>query len=291
MSTVGEPGAYFMNKTSEPAVETADGTQRKPELRQREPRSASGLLLRRSWIVVLGAVAIGIVTYLVSREVTATYSSSATVAIQVSGTDADATSLGANNLAAQFAQQVGATQVLRRAQRSVGAAIPSTSITGGTVGAQNIIAINAVANTPDVAQRRAQAVTNAFVTYVSGRVASQSRSYEHAASHGISPLTRTIRSVQSQLSQTSATSARAAALEGQLTTLIAERATAQADVAQTAVSGTPTVAIVSDAGAGSQTAPKPKLYAVIGFVIGLLALARLVVVVSPGPRRRDVAAQ
>jgi capsular polysaccharide biosynthesis protein len=263
--------------------------RRSPASDSDRPRSPGNLLLRRSWIVIIGAIVVGALTYVISGQVAATYASSATVAVEVSGTDANATSLGANNFAAQFAQQVSATQVLQSAARDLGSSIPSSSITGGTVAAQNIIAVNATANSSRLAATRAQAVTVAFVKYVSQRVSAQVKVYSSAAARGIAPLTASINSAELQLGQAPPDSSRATALGEQLATLVAERATAEAQVAQTAISGTPTVAIVKKAGAGHQIAPKPKLYAVIGFLLGLVALSRLVVMVLPNGLRSAAA--
>lgn len=243
--------------------------------------SPASVLLRRSWIVVIGAIVIAAAVYAISKRVPATYGSSAQVAVVVSGTDVNDTSLGANNLAGQYAQEVSATPVLAYADRLLGrhsAGIPASAITGGAVGAQNLISIQATAGSPGVAQRRAAAVTTAFTNYVAQQVQAQAAGYQTASSRQLKPINTQIAQTEAQLNAVgSATSANAVALSSELSSLVAQRAVSEGNIAQTAENGRPSISLVSNAAAGSETAPKPKLYALIGFVLGLLILARLVV--------------
>jgi hypothetical protein len=81
------------------------------------PRSAADVLARRWWVVLLVAIVIAAATYEISNHIPARYSSSATVAVQVSGSDPNATTQAADNLASQYAQQVGAQPVLAASSR------------------------------------------------------------------------------------------------------------------------------------------------------------------------------
>jgi hypothetical protein len=253
--------------------------------------SAVSILLKRSWIVILGAVVVAAVVYGISNAVSATYASSADVAVTVSGTDVNATSLGANNLASQYAQMVNASQVLTVADKRVGNDIPSSSISGGAIGAQNLIQVQATGGTALVAQQRAAAVANAFIGFVSRQVLAQANSYERTSRLQLKPLDAQIASTQAQINALNrttttddttdtttdtTTTSSAQALESTLQSLIAQRAQAFTVIAQTSVAGRPTLTLVSVAGSGSQTAPKPKLYALVGFLIALFLIARLV---------------
>ncbi|MGO9884585.1 MAG: hypothetical protein ACLPV4_16415, partial [Solirubrobacteraceae bacterium] len=202
----------------------------------------ASILLRRWWIVLGGALVITAGVYAVSKAVPATYTSSAKVAVVVSGTDVNDTSLGANNLAGQYAQEVSATSVLVAADKALAdpaAGIPSTAITGGQVGAQNLISIQATANSPDLAQQRAAAVTGAFVKYITRQVEAQAAGYRKASLAQLQPLNTQIAQTQDQIQSAGPGSAAAVALESELGTLVAQRAAAEASVAQTAEAGRP----------------------------------------------------
>jgi capsular polysaccharide biosynthesis protein len=262
-----------------------------PEGRGPQRPSAMAILFRRSWIVLVGAALVAAATYLVSERVPATYASSAEVAVQVSGTDINDTTLGANNLADQYAQIVNSTQVLSAADRLIGdsGGIPSSSVTGGAVAAQNLVSIRATASSPGLAAKRANAVTTAFIRYITLQVSQQASGYQKTSSVELKPLNAQIAQTQAALasagsaSSGSAISPRTLTLEQTLDTLIAQRAAALGSIAQTAVAGRPAVTLVSVAGAGSQVAPKPKVYALVGLLLALLILARLVVYFDARP--------
>jgi hypothetical protein len=227
--------------------------------------------------VILGAAIIGVVVYVISNHVAPTYSSSAEVAVLVSGTDVNDTTQGADNLASQYAQMVAASPVIAAADAQTRSDIPSSSISGGAVAAQNLIQIQVTASSAAAAQQRAAAVTQAFIKYVGKQVLNQASSYESASKIQLEPLDKQIAAAQSKLADLGGIgTAKAQDIENSLNTLIAERAAALTSIGQTSLAGRPTIALVSNAGPGGQTAPKPKLYALIGFVVSLLLLARLV---------------
>lgn len=247
--------------------------------------SADTILLRRWWVVLLGAVLISAATFAVSKVVPATYSSSSEVVVLVSGTDVNATTLGANNLASQYSQVVNSSQVLSMADKLMKPPgdVPTGSVSGGTVGAQNLVSIQATAASPQLAQARAVAVTDAFVKYINQQVANQATHYSQSSSAQLGPIGAEIAQTQAALDSAPPKSTKAQQLQSTLVTLLAQRASAQANIAQTAVAGRPSVQVTSNAGVGSQTAPRPTLYALVGFLVGLLIVARLVVYAS---RRR-----
>ena len=208
------------------------------------------------------------------------------MAVEVSGTDINDTTLGADNLANQYAQVVNSTRVLNAADRLVGdpGGIPSSSITGGAVAAQNLVSIRATASSPSLAAKRAAAVATAFLRFITKQVNRQASGYRNTSSAQLKPLNAQIAQTQAALASSgSPTSPKTLTLEQTLNTLIAQRAAALGSIAQTAVAGRPAVTLVSAAGAGSQVAPKPKVYALVGFVLALLILARLVVYFDARP--------
>jgi capsular polysaccharide biosynthesis protein len=236
-----------------------------------------GAVLLRGLVVVCASLAVAAVVFVVSHAIHGTYSSSSTVAVNVSGSDINDTSLGADNLASQYAQQVNATPVLQQAGTKLdGAGIPSGSISGGAVGAQNAIAIKATASSASLAEARATAVANAFVAYVDQEVTRQAAAYVRSATTALKPLAAQIADVQSKLAARRASaSSSTAALEEELGTLTAQRAAALASIAETSVAGGASVTIVGAASSGVKTAPKPTLYALVGFLVGLLITGRL----------------
>jgi len=246
-------------------------------------QSATSILLKRWWMVLGGAVLVAIITFALSEAVPATYSSQSKVALLVSGTDINDTTLGADNLASQYAQMVSATPVLLAASKLLrrSDAIPSSAISAGSVGAENLIAIQATADSAALAQARAAAVTGAFINYISTQVDSQASSYQRTSTAQLRPLNAQIAQTQAALdSAPPASTPKSLALEETLNALIAQRAAALSSIAQTAVAGRPTATLVSDAGAGSKTAPRPALYALVAFIVGLLVIARSVVYFS-----------
>lgn len=251
-------------------------------VRSRTSTSAASLLGRRWWVVLVIAVGIAVVTYLVSRLVPAVYASSASVAVVISGTDPNSTTQGADNLASQYAQEVDAQPVLVAAAHGLGPAAHGLSgaISGGTVAGENLISIRATGSSPQATQRRAAAVTNAFIHYVTAQFASQSREFQQQSLQRLAPIDAEIRRVTTELEglwPSQQSSGAYATAQATLSTLITQRSTAVVNIGQTAVSGRPSLTVVNTAGAGGQVAPKPWLYAAVAFVLGLIIVARLVV--------------
>jgi len=272
-----------MEEVEMPSLHERKGRQRAARTPSAAAPSATSILLKRWWIVVGGAALVAVITFAISKTVPATYSSSSKVAVLVSGTDINDTTLGADNLASQYAQMVGATPVLAAADKLLPGSdpIPSSAISGGSVGAENLIEIQATAGSAALAQARAAAVTGAFINYIPSQVDSQAASYQTSSTAQLKPLDTQIAHTQAALDSAGpASTPKSLALEQTLDALIAQRAAALSSIAQTAVAGRPTVALVSDAGAGSQTAPRPTLYAMVAFIIALLVIARSVVYFS-----------
>lgn len=271
--------------------ETANPEQRRGSAPPPAKISAAEVLARRWWVVLLAAAVVAVATYEISSRLPARYSSSATAAVQVSGSDPNSTTEAANTMAGQFAQQVDAQSVLAAASRTlhVSTSELNASVSGGVVGDQNLITIQANGSSPQSAQQRAATVTADFIKYVSDQAALQRQSYDSSSQQQLAPINSEIQQVTRQLDGIRAgqqTSARYLSLQSTQSTLLAERAAALANIAQTGSGGYPTITLVSTAGAGSETAPQPKLYAIIGFILALLIAGRLVVYFAPRERSR-----
>jgi capsular polysaccharide biosynthesis protein len=252
-----------------------------------EQSHSATVLKRWWWLILLLSAAIGIATYAVSKVVPAQYSSSGSVAINVSGADASQTSVAANNLASQYAQQVTAQGVLQRANRMLSpsdARNLSTTVTGGTVSDQNIVDVQATGATPGQAERRASSVVNALIAYISNTASQSNNAYARSAERRLQPLDTQIRSLTNQLAKEPTepvNSGHYLAVQQTLSTLIAQRSASIATIAQNASGSQPTLSVLTSPGAGGQTAPKPTLYAAVAFLIALIVFSQGFIYLSP----------
>jgi capsular polysaccharide biosynthesis protein len=250
-------------------------------------RPDRGAVLRRWWwLVALIAVIAGALTYAISRVVPPQFSSSATASVNVTGADPSQNSTAANNIASQYAQYVNAQRVIESA--SINLSGPdarglSLAVSGGTVAGQNVVQVKAVGSSAGQAERRASAVMSALTAYVDRLSSQQSSSYTKSALGDLGPINREIRQVTRQLSKESGqavTSSRSVTLQQTLSTLVAQRSAATVTIAQNATGGKPSLVPLASAGAGSQVAPRPTLYAAIAFLLALIVASQLIVYVA-----------
>ncbi len=278
-SRLAQPGElHLQTVASGPPVEVRPGSE------------GSRLPLRWWPVILVAAVAIAIGTYVIAGLVPAEYKSSATLVVQVSGVNPNETATAANSVASQFAQDVTAQAVITNAAKRLSTKDAnglSSAVSGGTVAAQNVVQITATGNSPGQAQRRATAVTAGLTKYAHTLVEAQAQAYARAARAQLAPISAQIAGITSELSKIPSaqqSSSHALALQSTLSTLVAERASAGAAIAQQATGGEPSVTHLDEAQPGAQTAPKPKLYAVAAFVLALILLWRLIVFLVPRTR-------
>jgi len=255
-----------------------------PKRDESQPLSRGEILQRKWWLLLLVAALIGAATFVVSGLVPATYESSSKVRVGVLGGGASQQSIAAaNDLASQLAQVVGADTVVSAAGKSTGESTSTlrTVVTGGTVADQNVIQIKAGGSSPDQAQRRTAAVSTAFIDYVRRVGVSQSSMFNVAARRQLKPLTDQINEVTKELEGLSPSSERYETVSDTLSTLISQRSAAVADIAQNSVGGRPAVTLLESASAGAKVQPKPALYGMVGFLVGLLIVAQLIVYLAP----------
>jgi capsular polysaccharide biosynthesis protein len=252
----------------------------------------SDIVRRRWWLILLIALLIGGATYAVSKAVPAQFSSTATVNVQVTGAaDPNESATAANSMASQYAQVVTGGSVLEAAAKTLSPSDVSGlsgSISGGTVADQNIVQVRATGASPGQAQRRAAAVVNALRQYVMRVSSAETSAYGAAARRQLKPIDTQITSISSQISsaaRNTLTSGRYLALQQTLSTLIAQRSSAQAAIAQNSTNGRPSMDLLSAAGPGTQVAPKPPLYAGVAFVVALILVSQAMIYLTPRPRR------
>jgi hypothetical protein len=227
---------------------------------------------------VLIAVAVAALVYVVSSLLPATYQASATVLVTVRATSgiSDPTVTAANDLASQYAQLVATTPVIDAADKTLGTALSTSSITAGTVNAENLIKINATSSTAARANASVNAVAQAFVAYVGRISAAQAADYVKLVTTNLAPLQALITAAsQQQASGTAAQQAQATAL---LTTLVGEKQQVLGAAVQSSAATLPDVQLVSPGDGGSKTSPRPQLYALIAFIVVLLLLGRVLFV-------------
>jgi capsular polysaccharide biosynthesis protein len=251
----------------------------------------SDVLLRRWRVVLLIAIIAAAATYIISKAVPAEYSTSGTVAVSVTGgTDPNETANAENSFASQYAQDVTGQTVIAAAKRKLNshdAAGLSGAISGGTLNAQNIVQVTAIGSSPGQAQRRAAAVVSALTVYVAQSISHERAAYSHAVDAQLAPIDSQIRGITNQISSapvSALNTGRYLALQQTLSTLIAQRSSSYAAVAQSATATAPSLSLLSAPSPGSQTVPRPTLYAAVAFVLALILASQAVILLTP---RRD----
>ena len=201
--------------------------------------------------------------------------------------------LASNDLAIQYAPLIRSSAVLGPAAARLGADGKPfrTSISTGTVGDQNLMAVSAQGGTQRVAQRRANAVARQFVTYIRATNRQQVASFSKVVGATLRrsrPRSRRFRPNSAEiLSRVHSPIPPHPERQATLATLITARQRAAADLAQGMASSQPQIDLIDQAGAGAQVQPKPLLYALVTGLAALLLTLQLVIVVGA---RRQVAA-
>jgi capsular polysaccharide biosynthesis protein len=222
--------------------------------------------------VLLSALAGGI-AYAVSRSLPKTYQASGTIRVGVptQAGISDSSVDAANDLTLQYAQLVGSNPVAAIAAARLKVDSPSLrgKLTGSSVSGQNILMVTASGRTPGQASSRAGAGVNAVQVYLTQQTSRQNRVY-------VSGLLAKIRAVDA--AGVSAGPQAAAQADSQQDNALYE-------ALRDAAGNQPTFQIVNAAsGPAAQVEPKPKLYAIVAFVVVLLLSLRVAfVTMRPGP--------
>ncbi len=247
-----------------------------------EPADRLGIVWGAKWWIIGVTVLITAVTFGVSSAIPPTYSSNANVlvsAVAPTGLTKDAVD-ASNDLASQYAQLVNSSGVIAPAARALEMP-PSTlgsSISAGTVAAQNIVAITATAPNALAAQRRANAVASQFVAAQTRRNAQLARAYTSAVAASQRRLDAQTAKTLAQLSSPSAAVRAAAA--GTLPLLLSQRQQQAAATAQASANTQPALSVYEPAGLGSQVVPRPVLYAGIALIVSFVAAAQIAALVG-----------
>ncbi len=198
-----------------------------------------------------------------------------------------------NDLATQYAQLADSSPVIdgTAAALKEPASTLSGEISGGTVGAQNLVQVTARAATAAEASARAAAAIRTMLAYLVQIDTQQGATYARNASKYLAPINQTLTNLSARV-RTDRPSQRATD-SVVLATLLEQRQQALASLATDAAAGEPTLQLISTGSGASQVSPRPTLYALIAFVVVLLISCRvafLYVERAPrAPRRRSVA--
>jgi capsular polysaccharide biosynthesis protein len=248
------------------------------------------------WIVLIALVSGG-ATYVVSKRIAKTYSSTATVTVTVQpvGGASDAAT-ASNDLASQYAQLVTTRAVVDPAASRIdeSASDLGAHISAGTVNAQNVINITAQSSTSAGAARRANAVAASFIGFIENANRQQASSYAKAITLQLGGRSAVAAAEQAVTRATEAlnhaTAATRPADEAQLSaaqtvlaTRIANGASSTLSVAENSAAAQPALQLLGPAAAGSVVAPRPTLYALVAFLVAALVAAQLFVVFRRGP--------
>jgi capsular polysaccharide biosynthesis protein len=250
------------------------------EPERREP-SLGRMLFAGIACLVVSAV-IGGIAYGVGKQLPATYQSSGQIRIALAsqGGISDPVVTAANDIATQYAQLASSVPVATLAAKSLGVPVRQIQgkITGGTVGAQNLVQVTASASSAADATNRARAASEALQAYVTRLNAQASVQYTARVQRSLGVIDQEITTLTDRIRTDSATqqstdTALIESLNGQRDQLFGQ-------VVRDAASNQPTLQVVTPASSASQTSPKPKLYALVALVVALIISGRVAYVLG-----------
>lgn len=243
------------------------------------PRKRRWGPVRRAIIVFGVALFAGVLTLLISEHITPTYSSSSELRIVVGGVDGlgQDSLLASNDLAAQLVQLISTNKVLTAPALTLRIPVSKlrTEISAGTVAQQNLLQITAQASSAAESERVAKVVSQSFLAFMKADAANTVAAAAAGLTKSIAGLGRLQNRLSAELVTARGTGQKAVLLT-QISATLTERQTLSSQLAQRQAVGSPIVETVQSAGVGSEVAPRPKVYALIGaLVAGFVALQLL----------------
>lgn len=260
----------------QPPGETAEDAR--PAAAETFTGGRGSVVWRAKWWILAAAVAAGAGTYFGSRLIPASYEASALISVTsapVSGGISDAV-VASNDLASQYAQLVDSAPVLTRAKAGLGAEASGLAgaVSAGTVAGQNLVSVRADGSTPTAAQRRANAVADSFVTYITGVNATRAQALISSVKKQLAANASAVTAEELQALRAIANgNATRVDVAGLLGTLGSQKQQLLADVVQNAAAAQPSVDVAVPAEAGTKTQPRPLLYAIVAFFAVALVVA------------------
>ena len=230
----------------------------------RDAPKTPALPLRVLLLCLLVSVVAAGVAYAVGDAITKTYQASGTIRVDVptqAGID-DSNVTAANDLASQYAPLVAEDPVAALTAKRLGVSAQTlhNQLTGSTVSAENILQVTANGGSASEAESRAAAGVRAAEAYFIKLTSAANDKY--------------VSSLQTRIRNTTVTGASASSSNAAAQVDNA-RAVAMFDADRDAAGNQPTFQIVNLTNSASVVSPKPKLYAVVAFVVVLLISLRL----------------
>lgn len=253
------------------------------------------VIWRAKFLIVTAAVLVGALVYVGSNQLTPVYTSSATIVVTAASTpggSAQDVALASNDLAAQDAQLVTADAVITTAAARVhvpGSTL-SKHVSAGTVNAQNVVQVTVQSSNKSSAQQWANAVAQAFQAYIGLRAQVNSQALRNSVNLQAAPLDQQIAQLRSQIASAPPAApgteelATIQSMQGQLTQLMASRATLEENTALAIASESPNISIPTAATSATKVSPRPSLYAIVAVLLTVLVASQIAIVVA---RRRS----
>lgn len=236
---------------------------------------------------LLASLGLAAIAYAIGTSLSSTYQSFGLIRVAVPSQQGaiDPVVTAANDTASQYAQLVSSQPVatLTAARLGVSPATLRGKISGSTTGAQNLVQVAVTGDSAAAATRRAAAATISVQHYISALNASASSQYLAEVQRGLAPVDRQITRALVRIARTrpSGRSANTVVLQA----LNTQRAQLLGEVARDAASNRPTLQLVESSSPATVVSPKPKLYALVALVVGLIVFGRLAFVLV----RRQIA--
>ncbi len=255
-----------------------------------------GMVWLARWWVLAIVVVITLLTYIVSTSLPGSYASSATVSVSAQGSSTVSpldTVDASNGLASQVAQLVTTDAIEGPAKKALGRSNLAGSVAAATAADQNLIVITVTGRNGPLDRAEADALAASTKTYVVQTSANAAEAHTTAVTASLASLGAAI--TQANTAVHAATIAAAGALAGSpaaqtlanaetaLQNLQLRQQTLQSQAAVDGASQEPSVSIVAPAGSPSKVSPKPLLYTLIAFVVGLILAVEAALIVG---RRR-----
>jgi capsular polysaccharide biosynthesis protein len=276
-ASVPAPGREEGASTTRPRLGAVTGVEGE--------RASGSISAKAALICLVISLAVAAIAYGVGRLLPATYQSTGLIRVAVAsqGGINDPVVTAANDTATQYAQLASSEPVATLAASRLGipASSLSGSINGSTVSAQNLVQISATADSAAAAVARASAASVALQRYVTGLNARESAQYVARVQQSLTAVNQQIRALTGRLATDS--SSQAQSDTAVLQSLESQQAQLLGDVARDAASSQPSLQVVQPAAPATVLSPKPKLYALVAFVVALIITGRAAFVLS---RRR-----
>lgn len=252
------------------AVTTTEPPREREHVSAPGPARRSGLPRWGRFLVAgLAAVAIAVLTFVVSNAVSATYKASAQLRVTVNGSNGlgqDAV-LGANQLAAQLVQLAPTDAVLSRPASQLGLSTSRlrNALSVGTVAQQNIVEISATGSSKAQAEQRATVATSGLLTFLAGDSRTQLRTYR-------SSVDQVIAGMDNELQRLSRTTgklgpAQLGVIQGEAGGIAGQAEALRGQLAQHEATSVPAVQEIQGATTASKTTPQPLLYAIVALLV------------------------